>query len=1114
MVENNPFNPYLSFTISAAAGSGKTHQLSGRYLHLVAAGARPEEILCCTFTNKAAEEMKNRIIDNAFQLFTDPTAGQDFDRDLREWVEKTTVAAGKPRSATETARLILESSETVRVGTIDAFFSSLAHQYAPELGISPEAIIADQLTVRELQQHAWHELNRNIYQNADLQKEFEDYLRLSKGRGAWLSRGYIEQLHRQRAELEAYNFTPDRALEKLKLPELSIETATKDFYREVIIILTNLLEDPAFSPYQEKFGGSLKAAIKSLRHNRPLAEITAMLYQDKLLKKIDFGSYHCPDNFAISKQKLGRVDIKALIDDLNEQLAAALRPYRQALLVPGYNHTITMLTTLYRHYADIYESLKKRLKLLEFTDLGLAALRLWRDQRWNGIHFHLLSGIRHLLLDEFQDTSRLQWEVFRLLLGDALLAGESIFTDFSLFMVGDEKQSIYGFRNADYRVLADAGRLVTRHPRVIGHPLNESFRSSTLILDFVNRVFGHLNEVHQEEVIPFQTHSRHPKAWPLDGGSINLYPPFCDRKEEGEEAASYGLADEAAFVADTISRLLEDPRPLIRTRENGSMVQRRVRPEDITVLYRKRKGVSRLLDELCRRQVPVVRDDEGGFFQQPEIRDCLALVSLLADQGDELALLRLLRSPLSRLPDSAFHELLEQRLKNQEGNLLDQYLAGSDDSSLAKALSATVIQNQGLPLGQRFALFLEITAAHRMYQTRPDDQTPAANLDRFLSLLSNNGYHSAIEARTHLQKLSQADELSGSLGQRQNAVRLMTIHRAKGLQSEIIFLFNAGAGMRQDAGIIINRSSSRDRFPLLFLPRAKDDLPPVDFLEEMKTINQQESFREEIRVLYVALTRATQHLFITANTKKADEMPEVITIMEQVLGEMAAKNEDLTGAPCLAGIWLPHEQDRGDTAKAMSPNVKAFASAAENHRERLHIDPALLRSFRRQGRRSPSSEEILPTAPTAGSLSDRILGLIVHRVLEEELKGLKPSLAATCRGWAPAERYEEYFSKAEKMLAQLRLTSGYRQLKKTAVHAESAIAGWTENGQYILGRLDVLQIEDNRAAGLDFKTGEINRSQLDTYQRLLAEIFPHGSMSAIQSAEKIKETGETYEEEW
>ena len=1107
MVEHNPFNPYLSFTISAAAGSGKTHQLSGRYLHLVAAGARPEEILCCTFTNKAAEEMKNRIIDNAFQLFTDPTAGQNFDRDLRKWVEKTTVAAGKPRSATETARLILESSETVRVETIDAFFSSLARQYAPELGISPEATIADQLTVRELQQHAWHELNRNIYQNADLQKEFEDYLRLSKGRGAWLSRGYIEQLHRQRAELEAYDFTPDRALEKLKLPELSIETATRNFYREVIIALTNLLENPVFLPYQERFGGSLRTAIESLRHNRPLAEITAMLYQDKLLKKIDFGSYHCPDNFAISKQKLGRVDIKAHIDDLNEQLAAALRPYRQALLVPGYNHTITMLTTLYRHYADIYEGLKQRLKLLEFTDLGLAALRLWRDQRWSGIRFHLLSGIRHLLLDEFQDTSRLQWEVFRLLLGDALLAGESIFTDFSLFMVGDEKQSIYGFRNADYRVLDDAGRLVTRHPRVIGHPLNESFRSSTLILDFVNRVFGRLNKVHQEEVIPFQTHSRHPKAWPLDGGSINLYPPFCDRKEDEEGAAHYGLLDEAAFVANTISRLLEDPRPLIRTMENGSIVQRRVRPEDITVLYRKRKGVNLLLDGLCQRQIPVVRDDEGGFFQQPEIRDCLALVSLLADQGDELALLRLLRSPLSQLPATAFYELLEQRLTNHEGNLIDQYLAGSDDSSLAKALTATVIQNHGLPLGQRFALFLEITAAQRMYQTRADDQTPAANLDRFLSLLSNSGYRSAIEARTHLQKLSEADELSGSLGQRQNAVRLMTIHRAKGLQSEIIFFFNAGAKMRQDAGIIINRSSSRDRFPLLFLPRAKDDLPPVDFLEEMKAINQQESFREEIRVLYVALTRATQHLFITANTKKPDEMPEVITIMEQALGAMAAKNEDLIGAPCLAGIQLPHEQD--DAAP------KTSAAAKENHRERLHLDPALLQSFRRQGRKAPSSDTGSPAAAAVtDASSDRLLGLIVHRVLEEELKGLKPSLADICRGWAPPGTADEYFSRAEKILVQLRQTPAFRQLKKTAVHAESGIAGWTKSGQYILGRLDVLQLSNNRATGLDFKTGEINRTQLDIYQRLLAELFPHGRMAAVQPAEKIKETEKTYDEEW
>jgi ATP-dependent exoDNAse (exonuclease V) beta subunit len=281
----------------------------------------------------------------------------------------------------------------------------------------------------------------------------------------------------------------------------------------------------------------------------------------------------------------------------------------------------------------------------------------------------------------------------------------------------------------------------------------------------------------------------------------------------------------------------------------------------------------------------------------------------------------------------------------------------------------------------------------------------------------------------------------------------------------------------------------------------------VDFLEEMKAINQQESFREEIRILYVALTRATQHLFITGNTKKADEMPEVITIMEQALGAMAAGNEDLISTSCLAGIQRPHEQD--------DATPKTSASAKENPRERLHLDPASLQSFRRQGRKAPSSDTGSPAAAAVtDASSDRLLGLIVHRMLEEELKGLNPSLADICRGWAPPESYEEYFSRAEKILVQLRQTPAFRQLEKTAVHAESTIAVWTESGQYILGRLDVLQLSNNRATGLDFKTGEINRTQLDIYQRLLAELFPHGSISAIQPTEKIKETGETYDEEW
>lgn len=1108
MTRPDPFNPYLSFTISAAAGSGKTYQLAGRYLHLVAAGARPDEILCCTFTNKAAGEMKDRIIDNAFELLINEKAGQEFDQRLLEWCESSPVAAGRPRSAVETACLVLEASETVRVETIDAFFNSLARQFAPELDFPPEAAIADQLTVRELQQQAWHELSRLICEDESLRQEFDDYLRLSQGRGFWQLRNYVEQLHRQRAELEAYQFTPDAALEKLMLPEPSIEDATNNFYREVINVLDDLRQDPAFSPYREKFSSTLATAVEALRQNQPLTDIVALLWGNKLLKKIDFGSYDCPDNFTISKQKMAKAEIKALIDVLNERLAEVLRPYRQARLVPGYNRTITMLRSLYRRYARIYEGLKKRQKLMEFSDLGLAALRLWRDERWPGIRFHLLSGIRHLLLDEFQDTSRLQWEVFRLLLDDALLAGESIFADFSLFMVGDEKQSIYGFRNADYRVLADAGTLVTRHPRVVSHPLNESFRSSNLILDFINQVFDGLNARHGEEIIPFQPHSRHPDAWPLEGGSVNLYPPFCDHQEEGSEEKQYGLVDEARFVAAKIDQLLQDTRPLIRARENGRIVQRRVRPGDITVLYRTRKGVSLLLDELCQRQVPVIREDQGGFFQQPEIRDCLALVSLLADRSDELALLRLIRSPLGQLPTAAFHDLLGKKLARPETGLLDLYLAETDDSPLARALTAAVVHNRELPLAQRCALFLEITAAQQRYRKKTDDPNPAGNLDRFLSLLSDNGYRSAVEARTHLQKLSEADELSGSLGQQQDAVRLMTVHRAKGLQNEVIFLFNTSIGSRHNTGLVINRSDSRRDFPILLLPRSREDLPPVDFLEEMKVINQRENFREEIRVLYVALTRATQHLFITANAKKAEETPEAVAVMEMALREMAASDEDLAGKPCLAGIQVPHQQDAADSPEP------GETPAPGTVREEIILDPKALQSFRRQGRKAPSGDEDLPITAAAGSASDRLLGLIVHRVLEEELKGMEPSLAAICRGWAPAGTVEEYRSRAAEMLAHIRQSADFQGLKRKATRAEIPIAGWTDAGAYILGRLDVLSLEGQRAAALDFKTGEVNRSQMDLYRRLLAEIFPHGRLATVQPVEKSKESGKTYEEKW
>ncbi|MBN2332698.1 MAG: UvrD-helicase domain-containing protein [Deltaproteobacteria bacterium] len=1103
-MKTEPFNPYVSFTISAAAGSGKTYQLAGRYLHLVAAGARLEEIVCCTFTNKAAEEMKNRIIDNALQLLADPEAQQLFDAQMNRWAAAAEIAVGYPRTAAQTAGMILESSETIQVVTIDAFFSSLARQYAPELGLPPEAEIADALTVEDLKQEVWQELSRVIYHTPGLQQDYEAYLQATTGRGGHLCRHYIEQLHQQRSELQAYGCTITEALDKLLLEEPSIDAVRQQFYLAAIAVLTTFGDDPAFLPYRETFAEPLAAAIASLRHDQPLPEIAAGLIQAGLLTTIDFSSYHCPDRFSLSKGRLRRAEIKALIDECNLELANALRPYRQALLIPIYNRTLRLISTLYDIYATRYKKLKQRLKLLEFSDLGPAAMELWSAPAWEGIRFHLLSGIRHLLLDEFQDTSRLQWDVFRHLLNEAMLTGESIFADFSLFLVGDEKQSIYAFRNADYRVLADAEKAASHHPRAISHPLNDSFRSSTLLLDFINRLFATVNQ-HHPDTIPFTPHNRHPDTWPLTGGSLTLYHP-C-RGTDDEELPTSGISEEALFVADTINRLLADHRPLVREAINGTIVQRRITPGDITILYRKRQGINRLLHELTSRQIPAVREDEGGFFQQPEIRDCMALISLMADPADDLALLRLLHSPLNRQPVALTYELMEHRLAADGTSLLHDYLATGEKSALARALTSTVLKNQGLPLGQRVALFQEITAARQCYQRHSNDRRPAANLDRFLSLIASSDYHSAIEARVHLQKLQHADDLSGSLGEQQHAVRLMTIHRAKGLQNHVIFLFNTAAGMRTDNGMVINRGLSRDQFPLLFLPQAKEDLPPVDFLEEMQQINLQENFREEMRVLYVALTRATQHLFITSNGKEDTEQPEILQFMAASLAAMGAATVDLWGEPCLAGMAAPHPQP----AAAMEP-----AARSGSNRERLSLDPEVLRSFRRLGRRTPSGEPAVPPPIETGqaSGSDRLLGLIVHRVLEEELKGLTPSLSAICQAWAPADQREAYREKAAIMLTRIRQHHDYLQLKEQPAAAEVSVSSLDSSGRYLLGRLDVLLADGQQAVALDFKTGGTDQAQLIIYRDLLAEIFPQGRVAVLQAKENAKETQKPFEIKW
>ncbi|MCX6349579.1 MAG: UvrD-helicase domain-containing protein, partial [Candidatus Aureabacteria bacterium] len=286
--------------------------------------------------------------------------------------------------------------------------------------------------------------------------------------------------------------------------------------------------------------------------------------------------------------------------------------------------------------------------VVDFPDIAVGAFRLLQDP---GIAFTVQSGVQHLLIDEFQDTSRLQWAIFQPMM-EELTSGRGIFDRQSFFAVGDVKQSIYGFREADYTLLEALASETASSKTVRLVRLSRSWRSSPLIVDFVNAVFG------GSGLEGFQVHQT---ALPALGGSVTVYPLIP--VGEGTTRKGDRWALDAQRIAASIRALVEQGVTVAeKTTEGGKDTYRRrpARWGDIAVIYRKKQCARALEEELARRNIPARRDEPGGFYQRCEVRDLLAFLDFLCDPEDRLALATLLRSPLIGLSEAEFSLLLKR----------------------------------------------------------------------------------------------------------------------------------------------------------------------------------------------------------------------------------------------------------------------------------------------------------------------------------------------------------------------------------------------------------------------------------------------------------------------
>ncbi|MFO1210224.1 MAG: double-strand break repair helicase AddA [Amaricoccus sp.] len=834
--------PGASSWVSANAGSGKTRVLTDRVARLLLAGTEPQRILCLTYTKAAAAEMQNRLF-----------------RTLGDWAmldDESLLAAlatlGEP--AIEPARLArartlfaraLETPGGLKIQTIHAFCEALLRRFPLEAGVAPRFAVLEERQARALREEVLDTVA------AEHPGEFAEVARRMPGYD--VDPLLLELVHHRtgfaapfdpRALAEALGADPDLDEAALLARVLTPEA------RAVLETLAPALA--AGCGTDATAGGKLVAALAAPEPGRALELLEGAL--------LFGGSASVPFGAKTGRfpTRAGRIAYAGLMPAL-DALMQRVEQFRPLRLANAAFAKAAALNRFGRTWLAAFAARKAAAGLLDFDDMidrtealltrpGVAAWVLWR----------LDGGLDHILVDEAQDTSPAQWRVVAALSGEFFAGEGARAVERTIFVVGDEKQSIYSFQGADPAEFGARRDYYTRVLDGIGGELKRcdllySFRSATPILRLVDRVFaGPAGDGLA------QPPAHHPIAPELPG-RVELWPflPKPDRPDEPAwDEPSPALAPEdpvtalAVAVAQEISGWLGSGRAL-----PGDADGRPIRAGDVMILVQRRNEIfDATIRELKRARVPVAGADLLRIGGEIAVNDLMAALRFAATAGDDLSLAALLRSPLGGLSERELFELahprkgtLWQALAEEPAGrwaevraMLDDLRARADFLRPFELLSRILVRHEGRRrLVARLGAEAEDGIDALLDQALAYEGVEPPTLSGFIAWFDRDPI--AVKRRTE----DTADQ-----------VRVMTVHGAKGLEAPIVILPDTGA--RQDgrnAPQILRLAGGQ---PAWRVERAA----APQALADAEAARRRLVRLENRRLLYVALTRARTWLVV------------------------------------------------------------------------------------------------------------------------------------------------------------------------------------------------------------------------------------------------------------
>jgi len=1085
-------DPGVSAWVSANAGAGKTYLLTDRVTRLLLAGADPSRILCLTYTKAAAAEMATRLFNRLgeWALLSDDA--------LRAHL--TGVGADPPdaknlRKARTLFAQALETPGGLKIQTIHSFCQHVLARFPIEAGIPARFAVLDDRSAAELMAEA---------RNAVLERAAKGDARLAEAVGVLATRAADGRF----ADILDFAIGDSGRLRALLMHHDGDEGRFFAHLRKTLGVAEGEDEAQLLTRFCTELGGErticgriVEWLLGGSANDKKLgSQFAAFLASGvapdnfERLRSVFFTAANEPRKRLTTKATaLAEVELDTYFEALRDRVIALEQRRRAAVTA-----TLTeALVNVALAVLAAYDRLKRNRAALDYDDLTRATLSLLETREaasW--VLYKLDGGLDHILVDEAQDTSPEQWKIVGKL-AEEFFAGRGVRENGrprTIFAVGDEKQSIFSFQGADPAEFGHHRGVFKARAEGADMPFADlrpavSRRSARSVLEFVDAVFA--TDAAREGLTSSGDWVHH-DPHRADTGRVELWPAV--KAPETEDPDPWNLPVDAPSRASAqvvlASRIASRIAAWIRdgTTLPGSATP--IAPGDIMILVRRRNAfVEETIRQLLDRGVPVAGADRMVLLEQIAILDLVALGRFALLPDDDLNLAALLKSPLIGFSEDDLYELAQPRAGR---GLWEELRARKDEYAVftrAHAFLADMLrQTDFLPPFEFYTRALGKGLRRRLVARLGAEAADA--IDEFLALaLAHESSHPpSLEGFLNWFEKG-ASEVKRDMEQAGGAVRVMTVHGAKGLEANIVILPDTAQAPDHER-----------RGPLLYtqdcvffgVPKALET-PAVT---AAKNAAQQREMREYRRLLYVAATRAREFLIVCGYETKngihddswyphLEAAARRIGREEQIGGEtVIAYGAALSGGAAVAA--------RAEPKRALLPAFLAQPAAAEP-------PPRILRPSEAAGLDEPAL-----VSPLGDSGKRFRRGLLVHALLARlpEIASEQRESTALCylrrQGLATGDA---------KALVEETLSiiddSAFAPLFGANSRAEVAVAAQLpELGNVrVSGQIDRLAVTEDAVLIADFKTNRpppakpedtpvLYRTQMALYRAALAKIYP------------------------